>query len=456
MKTTITKLLVESWAKSQGNVNTNEDIIQWIQELNQNIKVSLKKVPLTACRDWYYDEEVGEIRHVNNIFFQITGMRQTLDGESLIPQPVVLQHGIGYLGIICKEINGVLNFLMQAKIEPGNVNRIQLSPTLQATLSNFTQRHGGKKPPYLDYFQSADKYEIIFDQIQSEQSSRFYKKRNRNIIIKIDEDIEILPMFRWMTIGQIKRLMRLDNIVNMDTRTVLSGIPFFQSMPDASLFTDQAFFRSVFNDIPFNFPEIYYYINNYKMQHRLITEFIPLQKLANWHMKDGEFVCDDPSNYKIIFCDINIEGREVVHWQQPLIEAIGQATFGLLTCVEGGIRKFLVHAKHEIGIFDYLEFGPTVQLEPLYDEKDITIIERLFLDKLISRNGVLCDTILSEEGGRFYQEQNRNIIIDVDRSMLPTISEGYLLLDYKTLNLLTQFNNCLNIQLRNLLSLLEV
>lgn len=41
----------------------------------------------------------------------------------------------------------------------------------------------------------------------------------------LDEDIEVLPNYRWMTLGQIKQLMKIDNLVNMDTRTVLSGIP---------------------------------------------------------------------------------------------------------------------------------------------------------------------------------------------------------------------------------------
>ena len=35
------------------------------------------------------------------------------------------------------------------------------------------------------------------------------------------------PNFKWMTLGQIKRLMKKDNIVNMDTRTVLSCIPYY-------------------------------------------------------------------------------------------------------------------------------------------------------------------------------------------------------------------------------------
>lgn len=122
-------------------------------------------------------------------------------------------------------IGGILYFLMQAKIEPENINKVQISPTIQATKSNFIQLHGGRKLAYLDYFVNANKYEIIVDQIQLEQSARFYKKRNRNIIIKVNEEIEVLPNHKWMTLGKIKELMKYDNLVNMDTRTVLSCIP---------------------------------------------------------------------------------------------------------------------------------------------------------------------------------------------------------------------------------------
>ena len=141
-------------------------------------------------------------------------------------QPIINQPEIGYLGILTKEINGTLYFLMQAKIEPGNVNCVQISPTLQATKSNYSQVHKGKKPAYLDYFVNVKPDHVLLDQLQSEQGARFLRKRNRNIIIKVDEDVEVLPDFRWMTLGQIKAFMHHDNMVNMDTRTVLSGIEY--------------------------------------------------------------------------------------------------------------------------------------------------------------------------------------------------------------------------------------
>ena len=43
----------------------------------------------------------------------------------------------------------------------------------------------------------------------------------------------------------------------------------------------------------------------------------------------------------------------------------------------------------------------------------------------------------------------------VDKDKMEHLPKGYVWSDYGTLNMLTQVNNCLNIQLRNLLSLLD-
>ena len=212
--------IITSWG-NRPDVEEIKAIIDWVREKNEKLKVSVTRSKLTDSVSWFYDETCGEIRNKNNSFFQIRGLQQYRDGEMILEQPILIQDEIGYLGIICKEINGVIHLLMQAKIEPGNVNKIQISPTIQATKSNFTQKHGGKRPAYLDYFLNVKPENIIVDQIQSEQSSRFLGKRNRNIIIMVNEEIEVLSSHRWMTLGTIKQLMKIDNLVNMDTRTVL-------------------------------------------------------------------------------------------------------------------------------------------------------------------------------------------------------------------------------------------
>lgn len=454
-------IIVKSY--SAFNENDFKTIVDWVAQKNANLRVSITKNKLTESESWFYDEEQGEIRNQTNTFFQICGLQQYQDSNMILEQPVLIQDEIGYLGIICKEIDGVLQFLMQAKIEPGNVNKIQISPTIQATKSNFTQKHGGRKPAYLDYFLNARPENIIVDQIQSEQSSRFLGKRNRNIIITVDEDIEVLPSHRWMTLGTIKQLMKIDNLVNMDTRTVLSCIPYcgaklteLEKCEIYEMFSDKSMFRSMYNDNSEDFVRVYRYINDYKMLHSRENKIVPLAELKSWEFTDSEIVCRHQYPFKVIFCDIEIEGREVTHWSQPLFEAVGMATFGLICANFDGVKKFLVHAKPEAGCFDGIELAPTVQLEAAIPESEYSNMDKLFFELLNGGAELKNNVILSEEGGRFYHEQNKNIVIQTEPDKIGELPEGYFWLDYKTLNEMVQFNNVLNIQLRNLLSLLEI
>ncbi len=453
----IIRKIVYSWSNIKG-INSIDNILDWVDEKNKNTQVLIDKISFDACNQWFYDDKTGKIVNKNSSFFSITGLKIKNDDKIVVSQPIIIQDEIGFLGIICKEINGTIHFLMQAKIEPGNLNKIQISPTIQATKSNFTQKHGGNRPAYLDYFINAANYKIIVDQIQSEQGARFLKKRNRNIIIYVDEDIEVLPSHKWMTLGQIKKLMKIDNLVNMDTRTVLSCIPYslygIKYAEVEQLFSDKELCRSIFNEDDENIVStIYHYVNDFKMFSNFSTELVPLFSLSNWKMSDNEFSCLSNYHFKVVFCDISIEGREVKHWQQPLFEANGIAMFGLITRKNNGKREFLVHAKHEVGNLDLIELGPSVQLEA--NEIVKNNIEEMFC-KLIDDKHVIHDVLLSEEGGRFYHEQNRNIIIEVAKEEITSMPEGYFWVDYRTLNLLQQVNNTLNIQLRNLLSLLEV
>ena len=454
--------IARSWCETEGKVHTTAEILDWVRERNENTYVSIRPISLEQCEPWYYDEASGRIQNRNLSFFQIAGLKQEKQDGTVAMQPVILQEEIGFLGVLCREIDGVMHFLMQAKIEPGNVNSVQISPTIQATLSNFTRKHGGASPPYLEYFLNFDRYEVIVDQIQSEQSARFYRKRNRNIMIRVEEDVPVLPSHCWMTLGQIKQLMRQDNLVNMDSRTVLSCIPYAKlrlterELLDLSeQFHDKALFRSLFIRTGEDaLPRMYQRLNSYKMFQSFQQTVVPLSELTDWEMKGGELVCKHPYPFRVIFCDIAIEGREVRRWTQPLFAANGESLFGLLCCEMDGVLKFLVRFKQEIGVFDTVELGPTVQTEagmpPMEDD-----ITELFQRNLEQGMGVMYDHMMSEEGGRFYHEQNRNVLLRVKEEELPVLPEGYFWLDYQSLNEMLQINNILNIQLRNLLALLE-
>lgn len=455
--------LIKSWSNTEG-IEKTDDLLKWINDLNETTHVKITECSINKSDFWFYDDYNGEILNRKRSFFSIKGMRRFENNEFTGEQPIIIQPEIGYLGIICRKINGLLHFLMQAKIEPGNINCVQISPTIQATKSNFTRAHGGNLPTYFELFEHSERYEVIYDQIQSEQAARFYKKRNRNMIMIVNEDFEIYSNFKWMTLGQIKKLMEIDNLVNMDTRTVLSGIPFVTQMVNEydretieELFNDKALYNSIFNSNPQeNIPWIFQRINNYKMFQDIKLSTVPLNQLVDWKVNEFGVTCKKQADFMVRFYDIEIEGREVQHWSQPLFKAIGMATFGLLTRIYNGQRQYLVRIKPEIGSFDKVELGPSVQWEPshyLYNDNNV---EKLFRTKYENKQGVMIDTVLSEEGGRFYHEQNVNVIIEIEESELVEIPDNYIWVSYATLNYLIQVNNCLNIQLRNLISLIKI
>lgn len=456
---------LDSWKRTEGNVNTTEDLLSWIKELNENTKVEIHETSISDDSFWFYDDYKGEILNRKRSFFSILGMRYFVNEDFVTEQPIILQQEIGYLGIIVKEIHGVLNFLMQAKIEPGNVNCVQISPTIQATKSNFTRAHGGRLPYYFEYFEKASqKGQIIYDQIQSEQGSRFYGKRNRNIILKIDEDITLYPNYRWMTLGQIKEMMNIDNLVNMDTRTVLSGIPFSTYLhTEADLkeaeefFSDKAFFNSIFlTDVEQSLTLIEPALNDYKMFNDVDKIMIPLNQLVDWKVDDYGVTCKKHADFVVRYYDIEINGREVRNWLQPLLKAESEAVFVLFTSVINGTRKYMISLQPEVGCFDKVEFGPSLQIPNTNNYSNRDCVYKTFAEHDKKKTGIIKDVMLSEEGGRFYHEQNRNLIIEIKANEIESLPDGYFWVDYSCLNFLVQTNNCLNIQLRNLMSLMDI
>ena len=432
-------------------------VIDWLNDRNKAIRVNITKIPFKKLDYWFLDKNLGVLKHKTNKFFTIEGIQVNTNWGNINQweQPIINQPEIGYLGIITKEFNGILYFLLQAKVEPGNVNNVQLSPTLQATKSNYTQVHRGEKPRYLEYFQNATKGQVLLDQLQSEQGSRFLRKRNRNIIIKINDEINVHEDFIWLTLGQIKKLIQEDNLVNMDTRTVISGIPF-------ELLSDLDFKLNDFNSCMllsaidgsksiFTFEEIVQWITKLKCKYELLTKPISIFNIDNWQVTGKDIRNVSNKYFKVIAAQVEISNREVKTWSQPLIEPLQEGVIAFIIKKINGVYHFLVQAKLECGNFDIIELAPTVQcISDSYKDADQVPYLKYVLEA--NKEQVRFDTLQSEEGGRFFREQNRSIIIEAKEDFTSEVLENYTWVTLHQLNTFLKFNNYLNIQARSLIS----
>ena len=437
--------------------NSTSKVIEWLRIRNNAIKVNVTKIDFQDLDHWVLDKKNGLLNHKSGQFFTIEGIHvKTNWGKvSEWEQPIINQPEIGYLGIITKEIDGLLYFLLQAKVEPGNVNNVQLSPTLQATKSNYTQVHKGEKPRYLEYFQNAKKEKIILDQLQSEQGARFIGKRNRNIIIKIDEDIEVHEDYIWLTLGQIKKLIQKDNLVNMDTRTVISGIPFefFGDLETSLGAYELGMLHSANTNLKtkYSFDEIIKWITVLKCTYELSIKSVSIFNISNWQVTPDDIRHEENKYFKIIAAQVEISNREVTNWSQPLIEPLQDGIIAFIVKKINGVYHFLVQAKLECGNFDIIEIAPTVQcITGSYSNSS----DLPYLSYVINApsSQIRFDTLQSEEGGRFYREQNRSMIIEATENFSVEVPKNYTWLTLNQLNYFIKFNNYVNIQARSLIS----
>jgi oxidase EvaA len=83
------------------------------------------------------------------------------------------------------------------------------------------------------------------------------------------------------------------------------------------------------------------------------------------------------------------------------------------------------------------------------DPKDVPFLDLVLNAK---EEDVMYDTLQSEEGGRFFREQNRNLIIKVGDDFPIEVPPNYSWVTLKQLNTFLKFNNYLNIQARSLIS----
>jgi dTDP-4-dehydro-6-deoxy-alpha-D-glucopyranose 2,3-dehydratase len=444
-------------------------ILDWIAVKNHEVNTRLEQISLEKMRLWKFDEATGNIVHESGRFFSIEGIRVDTNwgNVSTWEQPIINQPEIGFLGIISKKINGILHFLMQAKTEPGNLNTVQISPTLQATKSNYSRVHKGNTPAFLEYFRGEKQVKILLDQLQSEQGARFLRKRNRNIIIEVqeDEELNIPGNFIWITLGQLKELIKHDNVVNMDTRSVISCIPFGSceghilknfSAPDGNKNINKNLIHSLLDsEIYLNdFDQIISWITNLKSRFDLNVTNIPLRSVKDWVYNGLSINHKDKKYFSVIGVNVEIGNREVVSWDQPMIVPTQDGIMAFIVKRIDGVYHFLVQGKLEAGNFDILELAPTVQcLTGNYRTGQNEYSVPFLSDILDAKDKqIWYSAFQSEEGGRFFKEQNRNMIVEVGPDFSVDVPENYCWMTFNQLMTFIKFNNYLNIAARSLIS----
>ena len=225
---TVIDQLVEMLVSEKNDDVT--EVLAWLDEKRRTTDLKVTQIPVKEIDRWHIHEETGDISHDSGRFFQIVGVKTegARDREVLSwSQPIMKQEECGMLGIICQVRYGARHYLLWAKYEPGSIVKHQLSPVIQATLSNLDRVHGGKKPMFAEYFEEGTtKSKVIFSVEHVEDPGRFYLKTNRCVLVEVpeDEEVKITDDFIWLTLPQIKKLLKMDRVVNSFARAIFGNL----------------------------------------------------------------------------------------------------------------------------------------------------------------------------------------------------------------------------------------
>ena len=190
-----------------------------------------------------------------------------------------------------------------------------------------------------------------------------------------------------------------------------------------------------------------------KNKKRYNVDIINIGDINNWEY-DGNVLREINNKFFVVAGKkIEVVGREVSRWSQPFIQPINKGVNAIFVDWKYEKLRCLIQFKGEWGLEDGVGICPTIQTSNAVRKDKSEAVVYGELEK--KHNNILFDALQSEEGGRFYREENRNVILETDLDELRKgIGDNYMILDYEDIISLTKKGGIINVQLRSLMACL--
>jgi oxidase EvaA len=204
-----------------------DEIISFLTKLKSIHDLEVTNIPLGQARHWIFGEDM--IFHEELKYFKVIAVDIEIGNREVVKwsQPLFEPAREGLCAFIVKEINGLLHFAVQAKLECGNHDIVEFAPTVQCLTGNYRQTREGALP-FLDYVLHVKPGQVVFDTLQSEEGGRFFREQNRNMIVIADDEVSVeLPQnYIWMTLHQLYTFLKFNNYLNIQARSLIAAISF--------------------------------------------------------------------------------------------------------------------------------------------------------------------------------------------------------------------------------------
>lgn len=453
----------EEILKSRLDRSDEKPVLRQLEQQRKESQFRFERIPLEESPHWKFDDQ-GVLRHQSGRFFSVEGIEVTDPVKGTTHrQPIINQPEHGILGILLVREEDRWKVLLNPKIEPGNYLDVQISPTVQATVSNYQKAHRGSSVPFISYF--TDEENLWYKKLQSEHGYKFLGKANYNILTPAEPTSEEREKGFLLSLGQYRRLQKQDHAVNMDARSIMSCLAYSEENISPKEWQertgDASFSEPMEGELLYSFfteenpwihtEDLLALMKTRKANSRLQRKTLPLKELysSGWEKGRDSISSDSYRDFNLIMLRITAPGREVTSWTQPIVEDLHPKKNGLLVKQINGVFHFCVKLVEEVCSFQGPELAPVLHNHSLVNPQRDPFA-RFFDNPPAGR--VLHRSKQSEEGGRFFHFINSYEVVYCDEDL--QLPADYFWLTGKQLKRILQKECYVNVELRTLISLI--
>ena len=186
-------------------------------------------------------------------------------------------------------------------------------------------------------------------------------------------------------------------------------------------------------------------VKQFKKKNEITKKQISFFDLKNWQIKKN-IISDNKKNFFAIrFFNVKANLREVKKWSQPLLSDFKNSLNTFLVKREKNQNFYLLKIIIEPGLSS-AKFTSTLNIKNYNPKKDYSKIE--FFNFFKNKNG-LQKFIYTDEGGRFYKNETRNIISLIPNYKISFSNIKYVWVSHNQMIELIK-KNLVSIEARNL------
>ncbi len=201
--------------------------------------------------------------------------------------------------------------------------------------------------------------------------------------------------------------------------------------------------------------ELRSWIDGIRAASRVTLQRKDVNKLEGWQTDPETGVISHRSGefFSIIGVETTNASREVSGWDQPFVYQREMGVLGILRARFDGVYHYLLNAKFEPGNTLLYQLSPTLQatysnLKTAHGGR-VPKFSEFFVDA--PEESIVYKQWLAEDGGRFFEKSNLNMLVEVDPADLPEIPEDFRWFTLSQIKQLLLEDNYINPHVRSIL-----